>query len=351
MQRRERKSNRIQMRQMRRRILPIWILLAIAQPGAQIVKHTFDYYSFGMPGSAPAKVCDKTRTFIMIFWFKTGTSIAFNIQGSTTANQFIPDTSNNKQYTLLQRGSSSCHMPDPSYTGWLFLAILIKRHPTLPATCQASHVITTSHLVTCSGSPTPLETYAQVSIGTYDQVGQSAVFTWPAADLTNDFLGAVRINVEASFNENSVDEDFVEFLLLKGYRDFSKRYYAAFDIDELDYRRQAYQAKDGLILTAKTFVERNTWDGLRGFYLVPDPADPYGVYRESLGYAYKAFMTKTTAIHFYLPKANLMTSNDVLLVSIDTEPLDPSSPTHTLKKLNYKVKFRGMFQATKSILR
>ena len=50
-----------------------------------------------------------------------------------------------------------------------------------------------------------------------------------------------------------------------------------------------------------------------------------------------------------MSKAHLMTNNDVLLLNIDTEPLDPTQPDQNLKKFSYKLKVQRQTSGTQQM--
>ena len=302
-------------------LLVIVVFTIFNQKSVQSTKYTFKHYNFGMPLSGEALVCrGSTRTDMMFFWFKTGTSVAFNIKGSITANQFIQDPSNNYQYTVLERGTDACYMPDPAYTGWLFIAVLVERHSILPTKCTVTRVITTRHLVTCSGRPSTLETFISLNSGTYDELPENAKFNWDKNQIPENFFKAGGISVERPFTAADIDDRFMDMILLRPLSEVNKLYDVSFEINELNNMRQAYKIKENKIFSPKTFVQRNSWDGLRGFYLIPDASQEMTYYRDALSHSTKADMRKTVVCQFYISNPSVMTDNEVYLISMDTEP-------------------------------
>ena len=257
-------------------------LITIMPIHSTIQKHTFTSFGSTQSNEIEGRVCvTSTETVITSTWFKENTAVSFNTQGSITATQFIPDDNNIKQYSMLERGSDNCYMRSSSYTGWIFVALVIEKHPTTANTCYVSRIITTSHLETCSGSPPSLETLLSFSSGTYDSVPKDArlIFDWNT--LPPGVRNIWKYTLPSSFTFSSLDEDFMELLLLKHQSRKSKILQRTIRIDNMeDMRRGYFQKKGGITFTAGDLVKKNIVDGLRGFHLNPDPADPFGTYKE-----------------------------------------------------------------------
>ena len=283
--------------------------------------------------------CDSnTQSRVSSFWFRAGTSISFNIQGSITANQFINDDSNIKQYSMLERGST-CYMPKSSYTGWIFIGMVFENHPTLADTCYVSRIITTSHLETCSGSPPGLETFVTFGpSGTFDEIPKMAKLVYDSNNLPERTTTIHIFTLTSAFTYNSIDEDFMEMLILK-VQNWNQRYVPnTFFTVYFDFMRRAYHKKVGLVIKAGEFIRKNIVDGLRGFHLNPDPTDSFGSYMDYSTFSGDAAMTKSINYHFYLSKPNLMTSNDVYLIKMKTEPVELNTAGYTMKELEYGIK-------------
>ena len=166
----------------------IIILLMFTSSVIHSMKHDFTDYRSGPSMSSNARVCKNGDNSAVPYWFKSGTTFSINILGSsTTTNQYIDNDSSVKQYTKLVRGSDSCHTQDPSYTGWIFLALIFEKHPTLPNTCVVTSVITNSYLTTCSGTPPPAVEQGPVTINgaTFDQVPTAGRLVW-SPTVTNE---------------------------------------------------------------------------------------------------------------------------------------------------------------------
>ena len=181
-----------------------------------IQKHQFVYYNNAPSNHYSGRACDSnTHSRVATLWLKAGTSISFSAQGSITANQFINDDSNNKQYSMIERGST-CYMPSSSYTGWIFVALVIENHQSLSDTCSVRRIITTSYLETCTGSPPALETFITLDpSGTYDEIPKSAKLVFDPNNLPEKSTHIHVFTLTSAFTLNSIDEDFMEMLVLK----------------------------------------------------------------------------------------------------------------------------------------
>ena len=213
-----RKKNRIKIRN--QRVLRRWIrvaataILLVTQTNSSIKKYQFLSSLRALLKSPETYICRTNKeTVVTSLWFKENTDISFNIQGSITDTQFIPDDNNNKQYSMLERGSV-CYMPSSSYSGWIFVGLVIEQHPSVPKTCYVSRVLTTSHLETCGGGRVNVETLLRFNSGTYDSIPQKTRIKFEKENLP-DTLNSINIfTLSSSFTFSSIDEDFFELLLL-----------------------------------------------------------------------------------------------------------------------------------------
>ena len=324
--------------------LTILLAIAIVTRGAFSISpsptFTFEFIDKAGSMSNHLKVCrDNTSANIVIGWINTGLPIAFNTQGSITANQFISNTGGAKQYTLIERGSDACHMPDPGYTGWVLLGLVIEPHPTLPDTCSVTRVITTRHLTACTGGLENLEDFFQVSLGTYDHVGKKSSFSFDKTKTPRSYGQFTIMKISLPFSYADITEEFFEFLILKPKLNFDNNWNTVFRKTDLALMRRAYMEIDGNLFTAKKFVQRNLWGGLRGHILIPDAAaDPFGAYKNTITYKGFPNMSQTLILHFFVSKPLEMTQNDVLQISIETRPTKLGDADHTLKPFSYKVR-------------
>ena len=189
-------------------------ILLVTQTNCSFQKHQFLGSLQALPNNQDAAVCKTmAETVVTSLWLKENTAISFNIQGSITTTQFIPDDSNAKQYSMLERGSI-CYMPSSSYSGWIFVGLVIEQHPSVPKTCYVSRVLTTSHLETCGGGRVNVETLLRFNSGTYDSIPQKTRIKFEKENLP-DTLNSINIfTLSSSFTFSSIDEDFFELLLL-----------------------------------------------------------------------------------------------------------------------------------------
>ena len=323
-----------------KRAQKISIILALLIKISKQSPFTFSSIKRGGSSATNLAVCGSgtTHSHIILGWFNPGLQVAFNTQGSITANQFIADTSGNKQYAMIERGTDACYMPDPSYTGWMFLALVIEAHATLPDTCTVTRVVTTSRLISCSGTLSNIEDVLKFKTGTYDEVGKPSVFIFDKTNTPRNHGQLINIQIRLPFSYLDITETFVEFLVLRPRHNFRDFLNAAFRRGEINKMRRAYKEIDGLIMTTKTFVQRNVWDGLRGHILIPDPSDPFGAYKNSISFEGNPMMSQTLIVHFFITKPLEMTLQDPLLISIDTRPVILNNPSYTLKPFSYKVR-------------
>ena len=294
----------------------------------------------GGPGSKNIRVCVTTSLANVVYgWFNPGQKIAFNIQGSLTTNQFIQNSAGSqKQYNMLERGSATCYTPEAGYTGWLLLGLVVEPHPSISGKCIVTRVITTNRLTSCGGSEVDLQVFLATTVGTYDQVGVKSSFNYDQTLTPDSKTDMMNLSINLPFSYLDIDEHFVEFIVLMPSTPAKEVFNTAFNKVVLDDMNRAYLETTGQFMTAKKYVERNVWDGVRGHILIPDPSDPFGAYRNLVAFRGRPFVTMTLLIHFFITKPTLMTSNDVLLLSIDTRPIFLANPDHTLKSLKYKLK-------------
>ena len=315
-------------------------MAVITPTQSAIQKHQFLSYEIGSSSSTQAKTCETSiQTEIVSLWLKSGLSVSFNTQGRITATQFIENQATAiKQYSMLQRGSANCHMPSSSYTGWIFIALVIEQHQSLSDTCSVTRVITTTHLEPCAGSPPSLESIVTFSSGTYDAVAKEAKISVNSNNLPGGHSKFSMFTLTSSFNSANIDEDFMELLLLKSLETKNKQGPNTFYLPNLDKMRRAYYIKRNMILTAKAYIEKNIVDSLRGFHLNPDPADPFGSYMDCITLCSNNDMTKSITFQFYISKARLMTANDVYLIKVKNEKLKQNDPAYTFKEFEYDIK-------------
>ena len=315
-------------------------LLTITPISSTTKKYKFLRSQWVHSNRIESQICrTSTETSITSLWFKETTPISFNTQGSITATQFISDENNVKQYSMLERGST-CHMPSSTYTGWIFLSLVIEKHPTTPNACQVTRIITTSHLEPCSGTPPSVETLLSFGSGTYDSVLKGSAIRF---DRNNFHTRVIKIKVytlSSSFTFNSVDEEFMELLLLKDQSGKSQTLHNTFDITRIEPLRTGYYDYQNRrkVFTAGEFVRKNIVDGLRGFHLNPDPADPFGTFMVRRTFSNSRDMTRSITFQFYLSKARLMTANDVYLVKMKTKKIKENDPGFTFKEFEYDLK-------------
>ena len=142
-------------------------------------------------------------------------------------------------------------------------------------------------------------------------------------------------------------DDFVEFLVLRGLYYVKKTVFNMFSIGYLDNLRRAYERIKGgsQVYTAGKFVEKHIRDGLRGFYLDADAPDYFGTYMDVLDFAKSQAHTETILVHFYVPFPHLMTQNEHYLLTITTQPFNPSGKLYSLE---YRIKLQRKIGGSKS---
>ena len=244
------------------------LLISIRPISSAIQRHKFLGTHILKESQSKFKLCKSdTETEVTSMWLKENTPISFSTQGSITATQFISGDDNNKQYSMLERGSANCYMPSSTYKGWIFLGLVVEQHPTTPNTCYVSRVITTSHLEPCSESPPPnLETLFRFESGTYDLIPKNS---WSLIDWNN--INSVtstvlKFTLTSSFTFTSINEDFMELLILKRKSPSDKPSNNFFQINTIENIRKAYYAlTQSNIFTGGDLVRKNIVDGLLGF--------------------------------------------------------------------------------------
>ena len=279
--------------------------------------------------------------------------MAFNIKGAVIppTTRFVPDASTTKQFVMMEPGADSCWMPDPSYL-FNIPVILVLGRQTSPnqADCFVSRIITTVHLTACSGSPPDVNTLVKFVRSTaplnppWSDLEAGSMLWYDYANSPDDHGEQANYDLLSPFDHTRVDDDFVEFLILRSFYYLRKSFFSMYEIENLDSIRRAYKLSGVVaLMTPNQYLQKNVMGGLRGFLLTPDAAgDDFGAYRDTLDYVRFSVMTSTIILHFYVPKANLMTANEGYVLSISTQTLDPGNPAYTLKTLSYKVKFKRL---------
>ena len=317
--------------------------------------HVITMYTAAGSNSGSILLCRTGITAnIANYWLKPGTKIGFTKIKSLPidSDKFILNDSNEPQYSVLKRDETSgsiCLMPNPSFQGWIFVNIVFIRHPTLTDKCVADFFITSSHLVACDGSETDIETMLSLKNSNYNEVAKHDLMIFDKNLIANGHEVYFGIQFTTPFSVSDIDTEFVEFLTMHGYYSTFYSICGTFFIPIMENIRQAYHIKKGQIMSPKTFVERNTWNSLRGYFLIPDPSDPFGEYCRTTGSYASQRISVTIHAQFYISEPHLMTENDIYMVYINTRPFIPyeTNNDYTIKKLDYKLKIQRLVSTSK----
>ena len=331
----------------KRWLLLALFLLSLARQLLSSNKHNIQFYTYSHSGTGDTIMCAySTRNNMNALWLKAGSKIGFNTKSGPRDELFVSDNEGNKLFVMLEPGTDqdSCYMPDPEYKYYIpvFLIIEWKRNS---GHCRISRIITTSHLVPCQGDPPDVSTIIKIRNGNYFGIHHRDQLDWDTSYIPRDTYMQANFDVAKPFSYDMIDDEFVEFLALRGFYYNTHDYVAAFNGGVIDKMRKGHYLTDGRILTAKSFVEKNSWDGLRGYYLDLYPEDGFPVLRVTMNYAIRSTLTSTIFVQFYIPKANLMAREEVYVVNLGTRRLKLDDPSYTLMPLNYKLKIQRQIGA------
>ena len=310
---------------------------------------------FNIMHSAAGKnpLCDGgTKTSIVSIWVEKGTQISFQALDKDIPGQakyLINDESNNPQYVLLTRGNTNCYMPDPNYKGWIQVGIMMIRFQS--NFCKVTHFFTTAHLVACSGSPTPIQQVMpkRGETSDFDNLSYRQNPSWKV-DLQP--LREEKYNEGTSFKLASeifvadFDDNFTEILLLQLLSTASKSYDGVLSVNRLNDLRKARYDLSRELIDGKNFIKRNTWGSLRGYHLVPDPAEKFRSYIKQYGWS-KPSLSKSLVFQFYLSEPYLMTEDDIYVLKFDTYRLNNPTPGQTLTTYHYRLKLQRLNSLSK----
>ena len=212
------------------------------------------------------------------------------------------------------------------------------------------HIITTSALIGCDGSETDTETMLTLENSNYNEVSKNDVMQFDKNNLANSDDKYSGLVMTSPFGRADINGEFIEFLFMRGFfPDTFLSIYGTFNIDLFNRIRRAYQKKNGQIMTGRTFVQRSTWNSLRGYFLIPDSSDPFGEYARVTSSYVNDLLSSTIHAQFYISEPHLMTENDIYMVYINTRPMLPYTTNNafTLKELDYKLKIQRLVSTSK----
>ena len=324
-------------------------VICVVFTGIKAQPYQFGDFWFDYSNKRVSEQCKTSETQILTFWVSSGKQMSFNIKGSNpAANMFTPADDTTKQISVLERGIDSCQMVDTiNFPGWVFIGIVAQPHPSISGKCTVPFFISTSHLIACTGSShTDIETYITFGSGNYDQVDQDSRVRFTNDDNALGGSSIRSIRIMSSFGLGDFSEQLMEMILLSPFNGNQRPYAGSFYIGYFNFMREAYYNRGGHVIPGKVFVERSTWDDLRGYYLIPDSDDPYGIFRDTFEYTSKEISAQNIYLQFYMSNPQAMTANEVYFVTLKTEPVILTDASYKLKRMEYKLKIQRVTSGT-----
>ena len=333
-----------------RRFMILRIILLFLYSTSTQAKFKLQDQDHGPSLSAELRICTQnSKGSIVQTFLKKEIDYRFDVKTmQPTTKKFIQDSSSVPQYVLLERGGSTCYKPDPAYKGPLFIALIIFPHGQQPGKCIVKNILTNSHLIPCASGETPISQILSIQGSTYDLINSDSLVKFDENFNFNNVKTMNRLNfhTETPLTLAFFDDEFVEYLITNPLRGESKSLSDSFYLDRFNEIREGYFQRHGIVIKPSTYIKRNTYDSLRGFYFVPDPNDKFGEFNKIEGVGTLLY-SRTLYVQLYIQKPYLMTEDDILVLQFDTsQKVAPDGP-YINKRFNYMFKIQRVTSHSK----
>ena len=128
-------------------------------------------------------------------------------------------------------------------------------------------------------------------------------------------------------------------------RAYQKTFDGTLTVAKLEEMRKAQKDLSREMIDGRNFVLRNTWGSLRGYHLLPNPAEKFGSIVQD--YSFGVIFTKGLVFQFYISEPFLMTEDDVYVVKFDTYRHNNPIPAQTYVTYHYRLKVQRLNSQSK----